>query len=498
MAEYTERTGEDIFRDRLTRDNAPTTKPAYNAWIKVNSDSSGMVENQVDPPAIVESTGKSFKSRIIRDPLHDLIRVDTPEFMQVIHAPAFQRLRRIRQLGLAFLVYPGAEHSRFIHALGAYHLSLQMIDALKRQDPNLFSAEEEIAIPLAALCHDIGHGPFSHLFERVAKEFITENSENAMHEAWTRRIVEEDEAISAVLDKLGVKKVIVDIINHTYERLYVQDIVSSQLDVDRFDYLCRDSLMTGVKYGDLDLSWLLRTIKVATWKSDTEQKVLALDSRRGLSAVESYILGRHHMYKHVYYHKTIRSAETMLKNLLKEAVKASGDGRLSVAQKTTHPAFVSLAKQEIPSLSDYLSLNDFLIFDYMDVWAHMDLGAISDLSKRLVAREIFTTIVVPERLIKNLDQYASAREKSKEIVEKAGFDKDIYFIYDTPQDTAYKDLYYYQRKGEEEDAQDVFCVDGGKVFTLSSTKTWLAELGFAEHRIYVPKELEEQIRPLWH
>ncbi len=436
---------------------------------------------------------EEFRSRIIRDPLHDLIRIDNQEIIEVMHAPAFQRLRQIRQLGLAFLVYPGAEHSRFIHALGAYHLSTRMIEALRRQNNSLFSDEELLAIPLAALCHDIGHGPFSHLFERVTKEFV---GDGANHESWTVKILEEEKEISTLLKEAGVQQIIVEIIKHTYEKLHVQDIISSQLDVDRFDYLCRDSLMTGVKYGDLDLSWLFRTVKVAETSVGGENRsVLALDARRGMSAVEAYILGRHHMYKHVYYHKTIRSAETMLKKLLTEVVKATRDGKLKGA--LTHPVFTCLAKSEIPSLEDYLTINDFVILNMLNDWAKCGIEPVADLASRLRKRDIFAAIVVSEKFTSDMGKAADAIEKTKKFLKEKGLDPETYYIYDTPQDTAYKDLYHYQRKEKEDEAQDLYCVEGDKVFSLSSKKTFLSELEYIEHRVYVPKEFENDIRGFW-
>jgi len=368
-----------------------------------------------------------------------------------------------------------------------------MIEALRRQDNDLFSDEELLAIPLAALCHDIGHGPFSHLFERVTKEFVTEGSD---HESWTIRILEESE-ISDVLKKAGVREIITEIINHTYEKLHVQDIISSQLDVDRFDYLCRDSLMTGVKYGDLDLSWLLRTVKVAETSigGGGNRSVLALDARRGMSAVEAYILGRHHMYKHVYYHKTIRSAETMLKKLLTEVVKATREGKLT--GPLTHAVFSSLAEGKVPNLNDYLAINDFVILNMLEPWAQCDIKPISDLANRLRKRKIFSAIVVSDKFISNMEKGRTALESTEAFLKGKGLDPKTYCIYDTPQDTAYKDLYYYQRKSKEEEAQDLYCVDGDKVFTLSSQETFLSKLEYIEHRVYVPKEFENEIRVFW-
>lgn len=433
--------------------------------------------------------GMDFRPRIIRDPLHNLIRIDNSVVLEVMESAPFQRLRQIRQLGLAYLVFPGAEHSRFIHALGAYHLSLQMIDSLKRQDKSLFSEIEELAIPLAALCHDIGHGPFSHLFERVSREFI--GKEEAHHEKWTLKILETDPIVSKILKDAGVDTIISEIIKHTYENLYVQDIISSQLDVDRFDYLCRDSFMTGVKYGDLDLSWLMRTIKVAE-HSGLGRKVLALDSRRGLSAVEAYIVGRHHMYKNVYYHKTIRSAETMLKKLLTEVVKGTAEGKLD----DSHPVFVSLGKKEVPSLADYLTINDFYILSMLEKWARSNISAVADLSRRLLQRDIFSSISLPENFKNDFEKCSTAINKTKQLLDSKGLDPDIYYIYDTSGDTAYKDLYHCLRTGDD-DAQDLYCVDGNKVFGLSSQQSWLTSLTYTEHRIYIPKEFEMEIRKFW-
>lgn len=368
-----------------------------------------------------------------------------------------------------------------------------MLDALQRQNRSLFSEAELLAIPLAALCHDIGHGPFSHLFERVTKEFVGDGSS---HESWTVRILEEEPEISSILVKAGVKQIITEVINHTYEKLHVQDIISSQLDVDRFDYLCRDSLMTGVKYGDLDLSWLLRTVKVAeTSVGGQIRSVLALDSRRGMSAVEAYILGRHHMYKHVYYHKTIRSAETMLKKLLIEVVKATQHDKLK--DSLTHPVFTALAKKEVPSLEDYLTINDFVILNLLEQWAKCGIEPVADLASRLRNRDIFAAIVVSDKFTEDIQKAHDAIEKTKSFLKRKNLDPDVYYIYDTPQDTAYKDLYYYQRNDQEEEAQDLYCVEGDRVFTLSSRKTFLSDLVYKEHRVYVPKEFENEIREFW-
>lgn len=432
-------------------------------------------------------------AKIIRDPLHDLIRVE-PSAVGLIETPAFQRLRKIRQLGLAMLVYPGAEHSRFIHSVGAYHLARRVVRALLDLDKKLFTNDEQVAIPLAALCHDIGHGPFSHLFERVSRQFISKD--DADHETWTRRIIKEDPEISKVLKAVGaeIPGIVFDIINKAHKHKYVSDIVSSQMDVDRFDYLMRDSFMTGVKYGDLDLNWMLRTLQVGQVQKGTNKaliKTLALDGRRGLSSLESYILGRHYMYMHVYYHKTIQAAESMLTKLLALAVEETGKGNL----KATHSVFESLSKKKVPSLSDYLSLNDFSIFSLMEQWEKQK-GPIGDLSKRLNSRNIFSCVPMPT----NLSHTARLEKdkKTRDLLKENKLDPDIYLIFHDPQDRAFKDLYFHIQAGKEAEHQEIYYLDRtGNTKTLSTSGSFVGKLNFREERLYVPKELYSKVSEIW-
>jgi len=429
--------------------------------------------------------------KIIRDPLHDLIRVDRYA-LAVIETPAFQRLRKIRQLGLAMLVYPGAEHSRFTHSVGAYHLARRVVRALLDLDKTLFTQEEEIAIPLAALCHDIGHGPFSHLFERVSRQFISKD--DADHETWTRSIIKDDQQVSGVLKAAGkdILGIVFDIINKAHKKKYVYDIVSSQMDVDRFDYLMRDSFMTGVKYGDLDLNWILRTLQVGQVQKDGKTiKTLALDGTRGLSAVESYILGRHYMYMHVYYHKTIQAAESMLMKLLTLAVEETAKDKL----KTSHPLFKSLSQKAVPSLSDYLSLNDFSIFSMMQQWEDHG-GELGDLSKRLNCRNIFSCIVMPAGLThtERLDR----DKRTRELLTKHKLDPDVYLIFQDPSDRAFKDLYFHIHSGKESQHQEIYYLDrAGATKTLSTSGSFVGQLNFREERLYVPKEFYSEVRDIW-
>src|SRR6059036_523561 len=190
--------------------------------------------------------------KIIRDPVHDVIafRLDRPAdalLFRLINAAEFQRLRRIRQLGLASLAYPGADHSRYSHSLGVMETARQMLDQLRR---SFYIAEDSETVSLAAaLLHDLGHGPFSHVFERVS---------GIHHERLTQRVIlDADSEVHRVLiqhDKLLPERII-DFLNCQPRRTFFCDIISSQLDADRLDYLLRDSLLTGSRYGDYDLTW---------------------------------------------------------------------------------------------------------------------------------------------------------------------------------------------------------------------------------------------------
>src|SRR5205814_3670268 len=245
-----------------------------------------------------------MSEKIIRDPVHDCIAfrlergVDALLF-RLLNTVEIQRLRRIRQLGMASLAYPGADHSRYSHSLGVMETARKIIEQLRR---SFYINEEQETICLsAALLHDLGHGPFSHVFERVT---------GIHHEDLTHRvIVDPDSEVNRVLAEHdpALPQKIIEFLNCRPTRTFVCDIISSQLDADRFDYLLRDNLMTGSRYGGYDLEWLLHALTI-----DESCDRLAIHWK-GVSAVEAYLQARFNMYRNVYFHKVVRSAEGMLK-----------------------------------------------------------------------------------------------------------------------------------------------------------------------------------------
>src|SRR5881296_4157303 len=255
--------------------------------------------------------------RIYRDPVHNIIplRDDTAEgrmMIRLIDAPEFQRLRRIKQLGLGFYTYQGAEHSRFTHSLGAWHLITRILDRLT--DSYSIRAEDRAAVRAAALLHDVGHAPFSHAMEKIL---------NVHHEQLTiRAVTSEETELHKVLTSHSAELPgrVAKIIEGTFKPSALAQLVSSQLDVDRMDYLLRDSLMTGAKYGLYDLEWIINALQI----DEAADRIYV--SARGLYAVEEYLQARYYMFRQVYFHRSLRSAEVVLRSALRRALESMNKG----------------------------------------------------------------------------------------------------------------------------------------------------------------------------
>src|SRR6059058_588790 len=288
--------------------------------------------------------------KIIRDPVHDVIAfrlerpVDTLLF-RLLNAAEFQRLRRIRQLGMANLAYPGADHSRYSHSLGVMETARKILDQLRRSCA--IDDEGRTICVVAALLHDLGHGPFSHVFERVS---------GVHHEEVTHRVILDPESgVHQILidHDRAMPEQIVAFLHCQPKRTFFCDIISSQLDADRFDYLLRDNLMTGARYGFYDLQWVLHALTI-----DESCDRLAVDIK-GISAVETYLQARFNMYRHVYFHKVVRSAEGMVKLALQRAK------RLAVQQRLEWPrsgdaAYKALLGQRM-NMAEFGELDDVAI-----------------------------------------------------------------------------------------------------------------------------------------
>jgi uncharacterized protein len=319
--------------------------------------------------------------------VHGLIEFvgENRRLSSILDTRAFQRLRRVKQMGFAWQVYAGAEHSRFGHALGAFHVASKVVERLELKDP------VRLHVKVAALLHDLGHGPFSHTWEQVFPSFD--------HEEWGARIVTEDEEMNSTLRSLdaGLPTALRQITDKSYRPTFARKLVSSQLDVDRLDYLLRDGHYSGAGYATYDLEWILHALRIEQVHSSDDPDDLVIDYRRGMYAVEQYLFARTYMYAQVYHHKAVRAAERMFIMLLGRfselAVADSEPDGLAVAAR--------LARGTKLTVDEFLFLDDYSLFTAIDRWAGLGAGGeadkardpiISDLANRLVRRRLFKTI----------------------------------------------------------------------------------------------------------
>lgn len=312
------------------------------------------------------------KNKIINDPIYGFITIKDPLIYELINHPYFQRLRRISQLGLTYLVYPGAYHTRFHHAIGAMHLMGRAIYTL-RQKGHEITVEEEQGVKIAILLHDIGHGPFSHALEHTLIPGVS-------HEALSLKIMEELNAAHN-----GALTLAIDIFTNNYSKYFLHQLISSQLDMDRLDYLRRDSFYSGVTEGSVNSERLLTMLNV----KDDE---LVVDAK-GIYSVEKFLVARRLMYWQVYMHKTVLSAEFMLVNILKRAKHLAAQGIElpgTIALRHFLNADYSWNEfEENPSvLEKFVLLDDYDVMSAIKDWTNHSDTILSELSKRITDRNL--------------------------------------------------------------------------------------------------------------
>lgn len=315
----------------------------------------------------------ALKRKIINDPVYGFISIRHAFILELIDHPWFQRLRRIAQLGLSHLVYPGALHNRFQHAIGAMHLMQNAIDELRLKG-NEITDEEEVSLLCAILLHDIGHGPFSHALEytiasEVHHERISSLMMNRLNEHFNGKLT-----------------MAIAIFNNEYPKKFLHQLVSSQLDMDRLDYLARDSFFSGVVEGQVGSERILKMLDVVDDQLVVEEK--------GIYSIEKFIVARRFMYWQVYLHKTVLSAEFMLVNALRRAQALARAGVELHCSPALHYFLYNKVKQEEllskpEALQHYASLDDFDIAAALKVWQHHQDRVLSMLASQLVNRSLF-------------------------------------------------------------------------------------------------------------
>jgi len=426
----------------------------------------------------------TVSEKIYRDSVHNIIRLKTEDeagnlLVRLIDAAEFQRLRRIRQLGLAHFAYQSAEHSRFTHSLGALHLATRILAKLDTEYE--ISADAKIAVRVAALLHDIGHGAFSHVLETIL---------DFHHENFTIEAVLSDETeVGRILKKFSdeLPENVADIIRGTFRPTALAQLVSSQLDVDRMDYLLRDSLMTGAKYGIYDLEWIIKSLRI----DEANDRLYV--SARGVYAVEDYLQARYYMFRQVYFHRTLRSAENVLRSLFRRALYLfQNDKQVWFARGTP---FEKILKNEKLSLREHLELDDSDVTFHIKQWEKSEDKILSDLAKRFLHRNLFKAfdLDMPE------DERQEFLDKARRTVETAGFDTDYYFIEDKAGDVPY---YFYTK--ERSEPKNLIYVEEGfshpQIREISEVSAAVRGLqkGYQMHRVCFPAELKNEIAKIYH
>jgi HD superfamily phosphohydrolase len=298
--------------------------------------------------------------KIINDPVYGFITVDDELIYQVIAHPWFQRLRRISQMAMANLVYPGAVHSRLHHALGAYHLMSNALSELKNKGVEITAAEEQAA-KIAILLHDIGHGPFSHALEHVLIEGMH-------HEELSLMIIKElNKQFNGQLD------LCLQIFTDQHPKKFLYQLISGQLDVDRMDYLNRDSFFTGVNEGVIGYDRILKMLTVHNGELMVEEK--------SIYSIEKFLVARRLMYWQVYLHKTVLCAEQMLKRIIKRAKFLKAATRLPLHNFITQPI-------QTVTLEEFCNLDDYDVMGAIKGWCHHEDKILSTLCNGIINRQL--------------------------------------------------------------------------------------------------------------
>lgn len=406
-----------------------------------------------------------MKEKVFRDPVHNYIPVEDELIYDLINSKEFQRLRRIKQLGSSSFTFHGAEHSRFSHCLGVYYLARRVTNIFDKKYSDIWNSNESLLTMTAALLHDIGHGAYSHTFERL---FETN------HETITQQIILSPETeINTILRRVSpdFPDKVASVINHTYANKQVEQLISSQIDVDRMDYLLRDSYFTGASYGEFDLTRVLRVIRPI-------ENGIAF-SRDGMHAVEDYIISRYQMYMQVYFHPASRAMEVLLQNLLKRAKYLYPKEKEFFT--VTSPHLIPFFENRV-TLEDYLSLDDGVMNTYFQTWMQSADKILSDLASCFINRKVFKSITFDEKDLSNL-------EKLREIVKDLGFDPTYYTAlhlnFDLPYDVYKPDV-------QNPRTQIEMLQEDGSIAELSTLSPLVHTLSGTTHgdrRFYFPKEM---------
>lgn len=403
---------------------------------------------------------KMQEEKVFKDPVHRYVHVRDQLIWDLIKTKEFQRLRRIKQLGTLYLSFHTAEHSRFNHSLGVYEIVRRMIDEIFAGREHWHNEDRPLAL-CAALLHDLGHGPFSHCFEKIF---------NTDHELYTQQIILGDTEVNHVLSRVSPEfpKEVAAVINKTHHNKLVISMISSQIDADRMDYLQRDAFYTGVSYGSFDMERILRLMR------PTKDEVVIKES--GMHAVEDYLMSRYQMYWQVYFHPVSRGGEVLLNRVLKRAKVLYEAG---YAFKEPPKYLVPFFKSNQVSVDAYLRLDEMVLNYYLQQWIDEEDAILSDLSRRFVNRDLYKHLP--------FDGNRFTIDELTELFTKADIDPDYYFVVDSFSDLPYD----YNRPGINSRKPIHLITSTGKIKEISTQSVIINSITGIQrkdYKIYYPKE----------
>lgn len=419
------------------------------------------------------------REKVFRDPVHNYIHIRDRLILQLIDTREFQRLRRIKQLGASQYTFHGAEHSRFNHSLGVYEITRRIINNFVRNYPTqeagdgLWDDSERLVALCAALLHDLGHGPFSHTFEGIF---------NTDHEHITQEIILSPETeVNKVLCQMGedFPSKVASVINKTYPNQQVVQLISSQIDADRMDYLLRDAFYAGVSYGKYDLTRIVRVIRPYDGR-------IVFDFS-GMHAVEDYIISRYQMYMQVYFHPVSRGMEEVIHNLFTRAKYLY----LHHPDCLSHPAGI-LAPffQGNWTLSDYLKLDDHTVISYFSHWLDDQDPVLSDLCYRVLNRKPFKSLLVVD------DEVQELTTALQDELRAMHFDPEYYFGENTSLDQPYDDS---QSLLGNNKTRIELITKMNQIVELSQVSMLIQSINgksLGDRRLYYPREIIHHIQSL--
>lgn len=413
-----------------------------------------------------EFTLKSIElheKRVIRDAIHDYIHIDHLVIWHLINSKEMQRLRRIKQLGGTYQVFQSAEHSRFVHSLGVYQVVRRMLST-ECLDKTL-TDYDKLCVMCAGLLHDLGHGPFSHSFEGVF---------HGNHEDMTVKIIVGDSEVHHILSNVyeELPHDVASIIQHSHPNQILIQMVSSQLDADRMDYLLRDSYMTGTTYGQYDMSRILRTMRIC------DHKIVFKES--GVQAIENYILARYHMYWQVYYHPTARSYEHLLQSIF---LRIKDLYHTDYKWQTKLDYLIPFLNEKA-HIKDFIHLDESVVLYYFREFMKEDDVILKDLSSRFLNRKLFKY-----KQLRNQNELDQIRQ----LAQKLGYDPRYYIISDNQKQVPYL---HYGETGELNEIE--ILTSDGQLSPLPSCSeiVWaiLHSKQFkSDKKVFFPKEIKDEI-----